>query len=301
MIDLPPIEIQPQEMGLRPTLFLGIGGTAGHVLRRLRRRLSDRFGDLKDVPILQMLLVDTDSRALAPHWQTDMRGELDSAETLVLPLRKAQEYRADSLEILQWLSRRWLYNIPRSLKTEGLRPLGRLALVDHANELFDRLRGALAAIVAPESIERVQSASGLKLRDTHPRVFVISSISGGTGSGMVLDVAYAVRMLLADMGLSDEGLCGVLTHSTQRNASAKDLAVANAYACLSELYHYTREHYPGEPACGLPAFDAGGHLSARVLCPFGRSAQRRAIRARDGCFGRIPVPGCRDRRRRVLR
>jgi serine/threonine protein kinase len=282
VIDLPPIDIQPEDVGLRPTLFLGIGGTAGYVLRGLRRRLSDRFGDVKDVPILQMLLVDTDSGALSRHWQTDMRGELDSAETLVLPLRKAQEYRADSLEILQWLSRRWLYNIPRSLKTEGLRPLGRLALVDHANELFDRLRGALSAIVAPESIERAQTASGLKLRDTHPRVFVISSISGGTGSGMVLDVAYAVRMLLADMGLSDEGLCGVLTHSTQRNASAKDLAVANAYACLSELYHYAREHYPGEPSCGLPAFEEHGTFPRAYFVHLGdRLSEEQFVRGTD--------------------
>ena len=50
------------------------------------------------------------------------------------PCAKPQEYRSETPEILEWLSRRWLYNIPRSLKTEGIRPLGRLALVDHASE-----------------------------------------------------------------------------------------------------------------------------------------------------------------------
>jgi serine/threonine protein kinase len=251
--ELPPLEVQPSEVGLRPTLFVGIGGTAGFVLRRLRRRLHDRFGSPENVPILQMLLIDTDHSSLAPR--SEARCELKPAETLAVPLRKPQEYRDESLEILQWLSRRWLYNIPRSLKTEGLRPLGRLAMVDHANALFARLREALSTVVAADSIEKAQRATGTKLRQTTPRVFVVASISGGTGSGMVLDVAYILRMLMADMGISDEGLCGVLAHSTQRNASAKDLAVANAYACLSELHHFAVQHYPGEPACGVRAFE----------------------------------------------
>ena len=250
---LPPMEVQPSEIGLRPTLFVGIGGTAGFVLRRLRRRLHDRFGSPDNVPIMQMLLIDTDHSSLMTR--SEARCELTPAETLAVPLRKPQEYREESLEILQWLSRRWLYNIPRSLKTEGLRPLGRLAMVDHANALFTRLREALAKVVAPESIGKAERTTGKKLRQSIPRVFVVASISGGTGSGMVLDVAYMLRMLMAEMGVSDEGLCSVFAHSTQRNASAKDLAVANAYACLSELRHFAMQNYPGEPACGLPAFE----------------------------------------------
>lgn len=252
--DLPPLELKPDEMGLRPTLFLGIGGTAGCVLRRLRRRLNDRFGSIAKVPILEMLLVDTDCKALGQAARDNRRG-LDPAETLAMPLRKPQEYRTESLDILQWLSRRWLYNIPRSLQTEGLRPLGRLALVDHAPALFDRLREALARITSAESIATVQKSNGLQLRSKTPRVFIVSSVSGGTGSGMVLDVAFAVRMILADLNLSDEDVCGILTHSTNRKPSEADLATANAYACLTELYHYSRLSYPGDAAFGLPAFD----------------------------------------------
>jgi serine/threonine protein kinase len=251
--ELPPVEVQPSEVGLRPTLYVGIGGTAGFVLRRLRRRLHDRFGSPDNVPILQMLLMDTDQSSLAPR--SEARCELKPSETLAMPLRKPQHYREESLEILQWLSRRWLYNIPRSLKTEGLRPLGRLALIDHAGELFARLREALATVVSGDSIQKTQKTSGLKLRNTVPRVFLVASISGGTGSGMVLDVAYILRMIMDEMGISDEGLCSVFAHSTQRNASAKDLALANTYACLSELRHFAVQNYPGEPACGLRAFE----------------------------------------------
>ena len=105
--------------------------------------------------------------------------------------------------------------------------------------------------------QAAQANTGLRSRDQTPRVFVIASTSGGTGSGMALDVAYALRMLLLNMGLSDNGVCGILTHSSPRKSTGKDLATANTYALLNELFHYSRNHFPGEPACGLRAFGFG--------------------------------------------
>ncbi|MCH7729044.1 MAG: hypothetical protein IH991_21560, partial [Planctomycetes bacterium] len=87
-------------------------------------------------------------------------------------------------------------------------------------------------------------------------VVLISSISGGCGSGMVLDVAYMVRKVLGELGADKHRICGILAHSTPRNTDGKDLAIANAFACLSELQHYCRadHYYPGDPVCGLPPF-----------------------------------------------
>ena len=71
----------------------------------------------------------------------------------------------------------------------------------------------------------------------------------------MLDLAYAVRQILAESGLATDGVCEILAHSTDRNPAAAELATANAYACLAELEHYCRFGYgPDEPACGLPPF-----------------------------------------------
>lgn len=252
VVDLPPLQVPPDEVGLRPTLFVGIGGTGSRVLAQWRRRLEDRFGSLAQVPIWQSLLIDIDCRTFAQQSPGGSTRQQGAGETLAMPLRKPQEYRADSLDILQWLSRRWLFNIPRSLQTEGFRPLGRLALVDHARPLFDRLRKLIAAATSDEAAAQSQNHTGGALRSRAPRAFVVASIAGGTGSGMAIEVAYAVRMLLAEQGLPDNGVSLVLVHSTERKATTKSLAIANAYACLSELSHYARCRYPGEPACGLP-------------------------------------------------
>ena len=75
---------------------------------------------------------------------------------------------------------------------------------------------------------------------------------------MILDLAYAVRTLLTDLELSEDGVCGILMHSTDRNPQTHDLAIANTVACLSELNHFSLvSNYPGDAACGLPAFPAG--------------------------------------------
>ncbi len=253
---LPPIEIESQAAQLRPTLFIGVGETGARALAHLRRRLDDRFGDLGLVPAIEMLLLDTDTAALSLATQREA-GRLATEQTVPLPLRRAQHYRNKSAA-LQSISRRWVYNIPRSQQTEGMRPLGRLAFIDHSSELFERVRQALAAVTAPEAVAASAEQSGLKVAGGSPRVILVSSISGGTGSGMVLDLAFAVRWILGEMGLADDELMGVLLHSTGRNSNQKDLAIVNAYATVTELLHYSRpdQRYPGDAGCGLPAFDS---------------------------------------------
>jgi serine/threonine protein kinase len=268
IVELGPMDLATTAAGLRPTLFLGIGGTAGRVLRRLRRRLGDRYGAPTNVPAMQMLLLDTDAKYLYQTTEGPRDTALTDRETLALPLRGAHDYTNDSRNILGWLSRRWLYNIPRSLQTEGRRPLGRLALVDHAPQVLERLRSTLRDVLSADAIAKTAETTGLPLDAKAPRVFVIASLSGGTGSGMALDVAYTVRKLLTELGCSDEGLCGIFTHSTDRNTSAAELATANAYACLAELQHYRETSYsPG--ACGLPTPDSGGALPHVYFVPLG--------------------------------
>ena len=130
-----------------------------------------------------------------------------------------------------------------------------LAIVDHSKRLIERLQQSLIKITNEErwhtaKVERsgVRLATTARLRD--------ASSSGGTGSGMVLDVAYAVRSVLAKLDLPDGNVHGILMHSTAYGQRDHDHAIANSYATLSELWHYSRpgKCYPGDRGCGLPAF-----------------------------------------------
>jgi len=258
-VDLPPLEIADTVVKVTPTLLIGIGGTAAKSLRRLRRRLSDRFGTVDAVPVLQMLLIDTDSNALVLATRGDIEERFQDDETVAMPLRRPQEYRRDAPQLLSWLSRRWLYNIPRSLQTRGLRPLGRLAMVDHASTLFDRMRRAIARAIDQASVSQSSANTGRDVRAGTLHVVIVASISGGTGSGMVLDMAYAARQIVREMEVDNPVVRGILVHSTNRQEESRDLATTNAYACLEELYTYSHPagFYPGDSACGLQPCETG--------------------------------------------
>lgn len=254
--DLPPLDLGANEIEYHPTVFVGIGGLAVKVIHTLHGRLVERFGDISEVSALQVLVFDTDAETLEAATKRDEPSSLPDNSAILLPLRQPAEYRDESSNHQQWLSRRWIYNIPRSGQTQGFRPLGRLALVDHFDRVRDRILRAIKASVEPEGLAASAQKTGLAFRERPPRVFIVSSISGGTGSGMVLDIAYLARKVLRDLGLSDENVWGILAHVTSRNPQNRDLAVANAYSLLDELHHYSdpQHAYPGAVACGLPAF-----------------------------------------------
>jgi serine/threonine protein kinase len=255
-VEMPPVELDGGETEYRPSLFLAIGGTAAMTIRQLHRRLSERVGPLSRIPAFQTLLLDTDLQEIVRATQGEALSALQPSETVAMPLRNTQQYCQGTGKFLGWLSRRWLYNIPRSLQPEGRRPLGRLALVDHAEHVLERLRAALEMCTSQQSIDASSAATGCCFAAAPPRVYLVASLAGGTGSGMVVDMAYAVRELLGELGLSDRGVCGILMHSSSRDEDARDLAIANTYACLSELYHFSHPSltYPGAPECGIRSF-----------------------------------------------
>ncbi|HEV3446993.1 MAG TPA: tubulin-like doman-containing protein, partial [Gemmataceae bacterium] len=251
-----PLTKPAADTGLRPTLLVGIGGIAGWTLRKLRQKLYRRFGDLSVVPALRLLLIDTDRVALQQARQGEIGEALEASETLLLPLQRPQHYRGASLELLKWLERRWLYNIPRSLLTEGLRPLGRLALIDNLSEVFERVRQTLAAMTSGEARAATAEASGMDLRSDLPQIIVLASIAGGTGSGAVLDFAYAVRQVLHEWKMARASVCGILVHATNQRPTEEDLARLNAFVTLNELQHYSQPscQFPGDAFHGLKTF-----------------------------------------------
>lgn len=252
-----PLSSGAAEFRAQPTAVIGVGGLAGQVMRQLRGRLAREVGDAHRES-LAMLLLDSDSRGISAAVQGTDRTALRPDETVTLPLRRPQEYREDSALLMRWLSRRWLYNIPKSLRTEGLRPLGRLAFVDHSRQIGERICSTLDR-ARRGSVEPNDAPSPVAAPTNRLRVYVVAGVSGATGSGMSLDVGYAVRAMAAKQGFDDVEVIGFFLHATGRDAQQNNLAKVNAFAWLREYNHYHRPNgvYPGDEGCGLPAFPPG--------------------------------------------
>src|SRR5262249_33351129 len=238
---------QPGERSVRPTLYVGMGGLAGQVLCRLKRRMARPLGNLSAAPFLQFLYLDVDRRAIRQRLSAPLSEAFAPDEVLLTALHPPAYYRDRAPQLRRWLERRWQYSIPRSLCTEGIRPLGRLALMDNLEAVLARLRATIETLTSPEA-RAAATVLGLNLREQTPRIFLVASISGGTGGGMAVEAAYALRQVLDERQVASHGVCGLLLHAIGKKPAEREMACVNAVATLTELGHYSRpdRSYPGD-------------------------------------------------------
>ena len=255
MVAIEPPACDGSNAKVHPTLIITVGDTANKIGQKFKAKLLKRVGAAEEVPSIRSVFIDSDRNGLA-HLENIQKGTIRTSETIEVPLRKAEDYRAEADAYLGWLGRRWIYNVPRTLQTEGLRPLGRLAFADHFTTVCDRLEEVIGEFANAENLAKTADKLDLDPSATDsPRVYIISSISGGLGSGMTLDLAYTVKLLLTEKGLRDDAVTGILLHSTYQRLRDPGLSAANAFAFLTEMRHFNEIGYPGDANLGIPDFE----------------------------------------------
>ncbi|MFQ3592238.1 MAG: tubulin-like doman-containing protein, partial [Gemmataceae bacterium] len=230
---------RPTSGSLRPTLILGVGGYGRRALMELRCRLIDRFGDLDKLPLFRFLYLDSDNDALKAAQRGSAEVALRNHEVYHLPLQQVSHYRRRQLDqLMEWLPREKLYAMPRSLKTQGSRALGRLAFADNYVRLVARLKREIQQACDPDGVYASVSATGLALRDMVPRVYVLAGAAGGA-SGYLVDLGYALRRLLKQMNQPDASVVQFLFCGAPEDPATPESEQANIYATLTELNHFS--------------------------------------------------------------
>jgi hypothetical protein len=235
---------QPQTGALRPTLVVGVGSFGRRALQELRCRFLDRFGDLDKVPMIRFLYLDSDGDAVKAATRGAPEVALRTNEVQHLPLQPISHYRRRQLDHLsEWLPREKLFALPRSLKTQGSRCLGRLAFADNYLRLIARLRREIQSACHPDSIYHTVSQTGLALRDNVPRIYVVGCASGG-GSGFFVDLGYSLRRLLQQLHQPEGVVSSFLFCGAPDDPATPPDELANLYATLTEVYHFSDPAVP---------------------------------------------------------
>lgn len=235
---------QPESGSLRPTLIIGLGTFGRKAIMELRCRFIDRFGDLSKLPLLHFLYLDTDQEAGQVACTGTPQVALSRGEYYHLPLQPVVNYRRRSLDQLaEWLPRDKLYAMPRSLQTQGSRALGRLAFADNQQRLVARLRREIQEISHPDTIYKSVENTGLALVNNTPRIYVIAAAGGGS-SGLLPDLGYALRRLLANLRQPEAKVVGLLMCGAAHDPATPKSELANVYATLTELNHYSDPSIP---------------------------------------------------------
>lgn len=247
---------------IRPTLFIGLGGTGKEVLLRLRRKFYERLGT-PGLPCTAYLWLDTDTRdvmaqgekineiyqsvAFEPHEKIGLlEGSVGSDLSNIF--RNKDEWRH---------LHKWLYPEVERYGAEitdgagGVRAVGRLTFFYHfENTISPLVRNALGGIATQGTINAtLQLFRDRKMKtplfppNPIPQVFVVSSLAGGTGCGTVLDTIFFLRQLSQSAGIPIERFVGILFMPNVFYMSARDevsqRSYGNAYAALKELEFYT--------------------------------------------------------------
>src|SRR6056297_1368368 len=225
------------------TLVVALGGAGAECLHELRDRVA-KLHTASPVD-LHSVLIDTDMDSIHAIRLAEISDRIPQCHTIYAPLKSPSDYREEQHERFRTVSRRWIYNVPRSGRTEGMRPLGRLAMVDHGHEI----RATLIA-----AIDHLAAVSG----DRTPHIYIVGSIAGGSGSGMFLDIVHLMRSLLDDAGLQQTKILSLMAAAPLQGNPRNPLELHDTLATLTEMRYFLRpgNGYPGDAGAGFPSVPA---------------------------------------------
>lgn len=210
------------------TLYVGIGGTGAKILTKVKRHFIDAYGEVP--PIIGFLSIDTQSGSAvtaAVKLGSDLNTVVNTMEgDRVVSSRKlaSQDVRLsdnelcgvtvnNALEVYQSQQTEFAF-MPKppysnvstlsAIKNAGagqVRSNGCFIARYNKDKIETSIRGAISRVTGPVPVNSLY-APGLDKNGDQARttINVVCSMSGGTGSGMLLDVLCIVKELARDCG-----------------------------------------------------------------------------------------------------
>jgi len=223
----------------RDLLVIGLGGVGGKVLAAYKGMMKDRIEPEDNI---NYLLIDSDIPAMEQTIE-------DSKEHVGLNAMEVLSiYRHNLSEILEKGTpegpvhetiAKWMKpDFPKvSIGTEGAngnRQVGRLMFANAYEEI---------RVLLFEKIETIYNKSKIKTPDGKLDVIIVCGIGGGTGSGIIADLAYNIKAFAKSKRWNNFRIAGCLLMpdvlfanlNIADNVEKKQILNANGYATLMEL------------------------------------------------------------------
>ncbi|MEW6278570.1 MAG: tubulin-like doman-containing protein, partial [Candidatus Eremiobacterota bacterium] len=251
---------------IRPTILIGLGGTGGDVILRVRKRFYEKYGTLAEFPIVAYLWLDTDKsekHILGKEVREFVR--MTDTERLMLTINDTTVITQNLDEPGNAHIKKWWYPGLNALgqMNEGagqIRAYSRLSFFYHYKAIRTAVTDANTRVRDPHAMERMMKSPLLKdqgivaqVEFNQPtNVYLVSSIAGGTGSGLLLDMAFMIKELFQEGNVT---LMSYLVFPDHFGTITNEKMKANAFALLKELnfYKYGVPFFEAEWALGNPS------------------------------------------------
>jgi hypothetical protein len=235
----------------RRMLFVGLGGSGGKTLRVLKRDLKEWLNDLGwegSFPIgWQFLHIDTPS---IPDGIRKGGGSLDDSEYLGLigegvgfdaVAGKIDKIASIESELLGWRVDGQALKVPLTMGAGQFRAIGRSIAICYSQPIKERLGISINRLNNPQASAELATLYSMAIgtppsvAPAPPIVIVVSSLAGGTGAGLLVDVCDILRALNPTWG----GDSIALLYTPEVFLGLGDGAVAgvqpNSLAAISEI------------------------------------------------------------------
>lgn len=246
-----------QTVKLRPTLYIGVGGTGMEVMMRVRRRIlnaswgSDnvRLENLSQFPIAQFMHFDLDQGAIIDSGRAqteDLQYNLVkfTDDEKIVESFDIEKYSRDDASLSRYPHiQNWLPLTPKKIRELGIDPakgagqirsVSRLYFFDKYPKTRDKIRSKLNTLKAGLSRDDMLRKLNLQLDTSKFRIVVLGSVAGGTGSGSFLDMGWLSKWVASnEVEAADVEL--MLFLPTGYSSANKARTEANAYAALMEV------------------------------------------------------------------
>jgi hypothetical protein len=185
--------------GVRPTLFIGLGGTGHRIGVHLKALFQNRQGELPEW--LRLLAFDTADEPFIAQSDGGETVQLEPGPEFInighVPVGRIVRHREKQRAIAERFGES-LTRLPPTVLRHGakqIRLLGLLALYWHFHVVEDHLQRAVWHLAGRETGPQTVMEA-----DRGLNIFIANSLCGGTGAGTFLDVAFLVRALVEDLG-----------------------------------------------------------------------------------------------------
>ena len=224
-----------------PLLVIGLGGTGTDALLNIMSKFKQRFelpevdGEVLDTPLrTAYFAIDTDDNHLRTAQKDGMRFKPSNRFVLTTTDLENKVNNRGRLNacVQEWWDDR-ISGFTAGNGAGGIRQVGRLLLFECADALVNQLKNVIQGLVAVNGVEVGRPLD----------IVVTAGISGGTGSGTFLDLAYLIRYLMRThfAGVDFNIIAYLLMPSVnianrdQLSDSNKRLLQTTGYSALKEL------------------------------------------------------------------
>lgn len=241
---------------LAPFLVVGLGGSGGKTLQTMRddlQRLLVQKGWTGPLPVAwQLLQIDTPSTPgeREPDLPAPMTGDsylgLTTVDVGFDAIDRSLDMRLQHNALARqatagWRPRADRIGVPVHKGAGQYRAIGRILTVTYIQRIKESIDRAISRMQGMSADSELRSAAEVLGQDSSgpipaPNVLVISSIAGGTGAGMLLDVCDVIRLTGGKSWTSDSyGFLYTPEVFDELPPAMRQGVRPNAFAALSEV------------------------------------------------------------------